>query len=63
MRFNINVFTDIDECIDVNNTPCLNGGQCTNTVGSYTCDCANGYTSENCASGRLDVWCFNPFPT
>ena len=30
---------DIDECL---NTPCLNGGSCSNSVGSYACDCEMG---------------------
>lgn len=32
-------FTDINEC-DTN--PCENGGQCTNSEGSFTCSCAGG---------------------
>ena len=34
--------TDIDEC--VTNNPCDIIGNCTNTLGSYTCICPTGYT-------------------
>ena len=32
--------TDIDECQD---TPCLNGGTCTDGIASFTCQCAEGF--------------------
>ncbi len=35
------LFLDIDEC--TNSTICGNGN-CTNTIGSYTCQCPIGYT-------------------
>ncbi|XP_041473675.1 transmembrane protease serine 9-like [Lytechinus variegatus] len=41
----IDVTTDIDEC---ENNPCLNGGQCDNNEGSYSCSCNGGYTGVNC---------------
>ena len=31
---------DVNECL---NTPCQNGGTCTNTDGSFTCACPTGY--------------------
>ena len=37
---------DVDECLDVVNPPCGTKEQhatCTNTVGSYTCKCGEGY--------------------
>ncbi|XP_033625701.1 uncharacterized protein LOC117288937, partial [Asterias rubens] len=30
------------------NSPCLNGGQCTNVGTSYTCACTTGFTGNNC---------------
>ena len=36
---------DIDECLD---SPCLNGGNCTNTDGGYDCQCPLAFTGDNC---------------
>ena len=45
------VIVDIDEC--VTETPCLYNGTCTNTNGSYTCDCiGTGYEGANCETGE-----------
>jgi hypothetical protein len=38
---------DIDECV-MDPSPCLNGGGCTNTPGSYTCQCVPPYDGANC---------------
>jgi alpha-tubulin suppressor-like RCC1 family protein len=46
---------DIDECVTA--TPCLNGGQCTDIDGSFSCACATGYGGEicnECADGYQD---------
>ncbi len=38
--------TEIDECLS---SPCLHGGNCTNGINSYTCDCSNiFYDGSNC---------------
>ena len=39
---------DVDEC---KNGPCKNGGNCTNLMGSYRCDCVNGFTGKHCDQG------------
>eukprot|EP00057_Strongylocentrotus_purpuratus_P022288 XP_011676762.1 PREDICTED: fibropellin-3-like [Strongylocentrotus purpuratus] len=49
--YGANCDLDIDECGRGN--PCLNGASCINTPGSYTCECADGYTGNNCESGTL----------
>ena len=37
--------TDIDECsLNINN--CDNNAFCTNTNGSFTCACKNGYSGD-----------------
>ncbi|KAI8517066.1 hypothetical protein Bbelb_056470 [Branchiostoma belcheri] len=36
---------DADEC---SSTPCQNGGTCTAGDSSYTCECVDGYTGDNC---------------
>lgn len=35
-----------DECVEDN--PCLNNGTCTDTFGSYECECVPGFTGKNC---------------
>ena len=41
-------FTDIDEC---KQSPCKNGGTCTNKPGGYSCVCAAGFEGDNCDGG------------
>ena len=37
---------DIDDCLSL---PCLHGGNCTDQVNNYTCDCSNTfYQGVNC---------------
>ena len=45
--------TDIDECAD-NNGACSPDANCTNTPGSFTCTCIEGYSGDgiNC-SGNI----------
>ena len=44
------MLTDVDEC---NGTPCNNNGVCSNTVGSFTCDCGGtGYSGNICQTGN-----------
>ena len=43
-------YLDVDEC-SPNNT-CQNSGVCTNSVGSYSCDCTGtGYEGTDCDIG------------
>ena len=46
--------TDVDECKAIT-FPCLHGGDCFNTLGSYTCRCKNGYQGPICADGKLPL--------
>lgn len=39
------IFLDIDECSS-DDYPCHINAHCTDTVGSYICDCAEGYTGN-----------------
>ena len=41
---------DTDDCTP---NPCANGGQCTDNVNGYTCNCAAGYEGVNCETGEL----------
>ena len=38
-----------NECLEF---PCLNGGTCDNTQGSYICRCPRGFTGTNCELGK-----------
>ncbi|GAB4835732.1 hypothetical protein Ancab_000642 [Ancistrocladus abbreviatus] len=38
--------TDIDECADPNNNPCVTAATCNNTVGGYTCICPIGQLGD-----------------
>ena len=42
-------YLDIDEC---QSDPCQNGATCNDQVNAYTCDCADGYTGNDCESGN-----------
>lgn len=44
------IFKDIDDCLP---NPCINGGECTNTMGSFTCQCESGLTGKFCEQGKL----------
>lgn len=46
-------FSDINEC-DTN--PCENGGQCTNSEGSFTCNCAGGWKGPACNQGKFSEY-------
>ena len=47
--------SDVDECLA---SPCDTNANCTNAVGSYTCQCLDGYTGDglSCAGKRLSVF-------
>ena len=50
MNVMILVFSDIDECA---NSPCENGGTCTDGIASFTCDCTDtGFSGERCIDGK-----------
>lgn len=42
---------DIDECHL--RKPCLNGGTCVNTEGSYSCTCPEGWVGKNCEHRQI----------
>ncbi|XP_060554970.1 fucolectin-like [Ruditapes philippinarum] len=41
--------TPVDDCAD---SPCLNGGVCTDEINSYTCQCTQGFYGNNCGQGK-----------
>ena len=38
--------TDIDECSELDMPPCDVNANCTNTIGSFICNCTVGYTGN-----------------
>ena len=34
-------------------SPCENGGNCTDGVNEYICNCVTGYTGTDCETGKL----------
>jgi hypothetical protein len=53
------LLTDIDECL---NNPCHSNASCTDSEGSFDCQCNNGYAGDgvsNCASRtKFHTWGF-----
>ena len=43
---------DINDCVS---SPCDNGGDCSDHVNSYTCNCSNGYNGTHCEFGKYAV--------
>ena len=41
-------FSDVNEC---KSSPCENNGTCINSIGSYTCDCTDGWKDKDCKTG------------
>ena len=39
----------LDEC---SSTPCKNGGQCRNILGSFECDCPQNVSGKQCEVGK-----------
>ena len=52
---------DIDECLSVDD--CDSNANCTNTQGSFTCSCQDGYTGDgkNCSGEVLFLLHINTF--
>ena len=44
----INYVLDYDDCTS---KPCMNGGQCTDGVKTYMCQCTPDYKGDNCETG------------
>ena len=45
----ISLCSDIDDCIE---SPCANGGTCTDLVDDYSCSCVAGFDGKNCTVGK-----------
>ena len=50
----LKLILDIDECADASSNKCDDNANCTNTTGSFTCVCREGFSGDgvNCESMR-----------
>lgn len=44
------VTAEINECLS---QPCLNGGTCRNHIGSFQCECEEGFSGKRCQTGEV----------
>ena len=49
--------SDINEC---ESEPCINGRECIDKVGHYTCLCPSVFDGVNCQTGICEAWGENP---
>jgi len=62
--WNGSVCDDTDECDNVLLNDCSEFAKCTNTTGSYECECKENYTGDgfDCAADTKEIDCENPLP-
>jgi len=55
------VVTDVDECAN-NNGNCNSQAKCTNTPGSFTCTCLDGYSGDGitCSGNEWTIVLYFP---
>ena len=58
MTIRTSLLSDIDDCA---NQPCQNGGNCTDLVNGYTCNCVASYSGKNCSVGEYEFYFLNYF--
>ena len=44
--------TDINECLS---NPCPRRASCNNEINAYSCTCVQGFTGDDCESGRFYI--------
>ena len=54
-------FSDTNECVE--QSPCDQNAQCTNSIGSFTCVCSNGYRGDGLTCTGLYTPCLLNIPT
>ena len=50
-RFLLFCYVDVNECLNLD--ACLNGGTCRNLIGSYRCECPQGWSGDKCELGKI----------
>ena len=59
MAMHLCLLSDIlDDCAV---QPCQNGGNCTDAVNDYACNCVAGYSGKNCSVGEYKFYFLNYF--
>ena len=50
-------YSDLDECANDSLNDCHDNATCSDTEGSYTCMCKDGYTGDgNVCAGDVKIW-------
>ena len=49
-KFLFFITPDIDEC---SLSPCEHGGNCTDGINDFSCDCVPGYEGKNCSISKF----------
>ena len=53
--------SDINECLQ-SQSPCLHGGTCKNSIGSFQCTCPQGWNGDLCESGNFFIHTYVQHP-
>lgn len=52
LLFIFSFYLDVNEC-EIRPSLCSPNGKCLNLEGNYTCNCSQGWTGDNCLTGKF----------